>query len=311
MKVPSLPVHQSSIKMPDAPAQTSQIFDNAAAAYEASTGGCTRDLARHMLALAPPITPGSVIHDNACGTGVVAQEILTRDILSQSSPKHSHALAIHCTDKSEKMVHLAQSWFENKKAATNIQTVFPGVRVDFEAAPSENLPFKNELFTHSFTNCGILWFDDGLTAAREILRTLKSGGTAVVSSWKEMNIFDIAKEAQRACGQQEPLFRPPVDEKWFDAGHLDSVLREAGFEDVRVVERAVHFGGKDVGEVCGHLMGLLGQLFQGWGADEEFSRQLETVVGNRVVRFDRLVAEGAKELVGIPMVALVAVGSKK
>jgi hypothetical protein len=59
------------------------------------------------------------------------------------------------------------------------------------------------------------------------------------------------------------------------------------------------------------LMGLLGQLFQGWDGDEDFSRQLETVVGDRVIRFDRPVAEGAKELVGIPMVALVAVGSKK
>ena len=297
--------------MPDASAKAPQIFDNAAAAYEASTGGCTRDLARHMLALAPPISSGSVIHDNACGTGVVAQEILTRDMLSQTAPNHSHALAIHCTDKSEKMIRLAQSWYENHQAVTNMQTEFPGVKVGFETAPSEKLPFENESFTHSFTNCGILWFDDGPTGAREILRTLKSGGTAVVSTWKEMNIFDIAREAQRTCGQQEQLFRPPVDGKWFDAGHLESVLREAGFEDVRVVERAVHFGGKDVGEVCGHLMGLLGQLFQGWDGDEEFSRQLETVVGNRVVRFDRLVAEGAEELVGIPMVASVAVGSKK
>lgn len=297
--------------MLDARAKASQIFDNAAAAYEASTGGSTRDLARHMLALAPPTSSGSVIHDNACGTGVVAQEILTRDILSQSAPNHSHALAIHCTDKSEKMIHLAQSWYENHQAVTNMQTEFPGVEVRFETAPSENLPFENESFTHSFTNCGILWFDDGVAGAREILRTLKSGGTAVVSTWKEMNIFDIATEAQRACGRQEPLFRPPVNEKWFGAGHLDSVLREAGFEDVRVVERAVHFGGKDVAEVCGHLMGLLRQLFQGWNGDEEFSRQLETVVGKRVVRFDRLDAEGAEELVGIPMVALVAVGSKK
>ena len=297
--------------MPDAPAKASQIFDNAAAAYEASTGGCTRDLARHMLALAPPTSSGSVIHDNACGTGVVAQEILTRDILSQIVPNHSHALAIHCTDKSEKMIRLAQSWYENHQAVTNMQTEFPGVKVGFETAPSEKLPFENESFTHSFTNCGILWFDDGVAGAREILRTLKSGGTAVVSTWKEMNIFDIAREAQRACGQQEPLFRPPVNEKWFDAGHLDSVLREAGSEDVRVIERVVYFGGKDVGEVCGHLMGLLGQLFQEWDRNEDFSRQLEAVVGHRVVRFNRLVAEGTEELVGIPMVALVAVGSKK
>ncbi|OSS44915.1 hypothetical protein B5807_09115 [Epicoccum nigrum] len=297
--------------MPKAPTQTSQIFDNAAAAYEASTGGCTRDLARHMLALAPPITPGSTIHDNACGTGVVAQEILTRDILSQSAPTHSYSLTIHCTDKSEKMIHLAQSWYESQVAATNMHTVFPAVKTGFKAAPSENLPFENESLTHSFTNCGILWFDDGPTGAREIFRTLKRGGTAVVSSWKEMNIFDIAREAQRACGQREPLFRPPVDEKWFDAGYLERVLREAGFEDVRVVERAVYFGGRDVGEVCGHLMGLLGQLFQGWVGDEEFSKQLETAVRNSAVTFDRLVAEGTEKLVGIPMVALVAVVSKR
>lgn len=299
------------ITMSDKSAQISQIFENGAAAYEASTGGCTRDLARHMLALAPPITSGSVIHDNACGTSVVAQEILTRDILSQPPSNHSYALVIHCTDKSEKMIHLAQSWYENHQAVTNMQTTFPSVKVNFEASPSENLPLKDEHFTHSFTNYGILWFDDGLTGAREILRTLKSRGTAVISSWKEMNIFDIAREAQRACGQQEPLFRPPVDEKWFDAGHLERVLCDAGFVDVRVVERMVYFGGKDVWEVCRHLMGLLGQLFQGWGGDEKFRRCLETVIGKRVVRFDRLVAESTEALVGISMVALVAVGSKR
>src|SRR5690242_8029777 len=227
--------------MDDSSTPPSHIFNNAATIYEASTGGCTRDLARHMLALSPSIVSGSVIHDNACGTGIVAQELVARDVLSQSPPDHAYTLTIHCTDKAEKMIELAKAGFDDCRSATDMQTAFPRVKVQFRVMTSEKLGFEDAFFSLSFTNCGILWFDDGLAGAREMLRTLEPGGTAIVSSWKEMRIFDVVRAAQRLCEPEAPLFKPPVDEKWFTAQNLESVLKEAGFEGVEVVERVVHF----------------------------------------------------------------------
>lgn len=293
--------------MGDTSVPPNHIFDNGAAEYEASTGGCTRDLARHMLSQAGSIPIGSTIHDNACGTGIVAQEIVAKDVLGQPHPDPNYKLNIHCTDKSEKMIQLAQSGFRNCESATDMQATFPGVKVDFAAMPSETLAFQDGYFTHSFTNCGILWFDDGLAGAREILRTVKPGGIAVISSWKEMPIFDIVRAAQRACGHQEPLFRPPVAEKWFSSEYLESVLREAGFEDVQMREVIVHFAGKDLSEMCDHLKGLLRQMKQEWSEDERFKLQLETAAEKATVRFERPDAGGSAEMVGVPMVAVIAV----
>jgi hypothetical protein len=135
-----------------------------------------------------------------------------------------------------------------------------------------------------------------------------------VSSWKELPIFDIVREVQRACGQKEPLFKPPVNEKWHDAGYLESVLREAGFETVEVVERMVHFAGRDVSDMCGHLMGLLRQLKMEWSGEEEekVRKQLEITVEKAIVSLKRPDAEGKVEvLVGIAMVGLVAVARKE
>ncbi|KAF2627198.1 S-adenosyl-L-methionine-dependent methyltransferase [Macroventuria anomochaeta] len=297
------------------PKPTEGYFDNKAraAAYEASTGGCTRDLARHILTLCPSITSGSVIHDNACGTGIVAQEIVARNVLTKGGPDADYALTIHCTDKSEAMVSLTQSGYQGCESANSMLASFLNVRVHFTVTPSESLSFPDGTFSHSFTNCGILHFDNGLTGAREILRTLKPGGTAVVTSWKELKPFEVVREAQRACGHEEPLFRPPVDEKWFKAETLESVLRDAGFETVEIGEKTVHVAGKDVGELCGHLMALLSRYSQKWSGEEEttFRKQLEIEVEKAVVPIKRPSAEeGVEELVGIPMVALVGVARK-
>lgn len=300
--------------MGDSSVPPSHIFDNAATIYEASTGGCTHDLARHMLAMSPEIVIGSIIHDNACGTGIAAQEIVARDVLSQSPPDENYNLTIHCTDKAEKMIGLAQAGFKDCQSATDMQAAFPQVNVEFSMMPSEKLGFEDSYFTHSFTNCGILWFDDGLAGAREILRTLKPGGTAVISSWKEMRIFDVVRAAQQVCEPGEPLFQPPVDEKWFTAEHLESVIKAAGFEDVEVVDREVHYAGKNVEDLCGHLMGLLTQLQKQWveGEKENFRKQLEIEAEKVVVRIQRPDPHGGMaELVGIPMVALVAVARKQ
>ena len=298
------------------PKLTERVYDNKihATNYEDSTGGCTRDLARHIITLAGPIASGSVIHDNACGPGIVAQEIVGRDVLAQSPPDPNFNLTIHCTDRSEAMVEITKEGYGDCESATSMRQLFPNVNVDFHVTPAEHLPFPDNAFTHSFTNCGILHFDDGFAGAREILRTLKPGAIAVITSWKELKAFEVVREAQRACGHQEPLFRPPVDEKWFKTETLESVLKDAGFQDVRVDTETVHVAGTDVKDLCGHILLLMSRYREKWDDEQQtvFEKQLKQAVEEVVVPIERPNAEGRgmPKLVGIPMVALVGVGKK-
>ncbi|KAF3044006.1 hypothetical protein E8E12_005857 [Didymella heteroderae] len=298
------------------PRPTERVYDNKthAANYENSTGGCTRDLARHIVTLAGPIISGSVIHDNACGPGIVAQEIVGRDVLAQSPPDPNFNLTIHCTDRSEAMIEITKEGYGGCESANSMRDSFPNVSVNFHVTPAERLPFPDNTFTHSFTNCGILHFDDGLTGAREILRTLKPGATAVTTSWKELGPFDVVREAQRACGHAEPLFRPPVDEKWFKAETLENVLRDAGFQNVKVLTKTVHVAGTDVKDVCGHILMLMSRYREKWNGEQQaaFEKQLEIAAEKVAVSIERPSAEGrgVEKLMGIPMVALVGIGGK-
>lgn len=155
---------------------------------------------------------GGLIHlqnnDNACGPGIVAQEIVGRDVLSQSPLGPSFNLTVHCTDRSKATIELTKERYGGWESANSMRDSFPHVSVSCNVIPAETLPFPDDMFTHSFTNCGILHFDDGLAGACDILRTLKLGATAVVTSWKELEPFEVVREAQRACGHEEPLFRP-------------------------------------------------------------------------------------------------------
>lgn len=47
-----------------------------ASEYERQSGGVTRQIAIKGLKLLPPITSDSIIHDNACGPGIVSSLIL-------------------------------------------------------------------------------------------------------------------------------------------------------------------------------------------------------------------------------------------
>lgn len=298
------------------PKPTERVYDNKihAANYEDSTGGCTRDLARHIISLADPITSNSIIHDNACGPGIVAQEIVGRDVLARSPPDSNFNLTIHCTDRSEAMIEITKEGYGGCESANSMRESFPHVNVNFHVSPAERLPFPDHTFTHSFTNCGILHFDDGLAGAREILRTLKSGAIAVITSWKELKAFEIVREVQRACGHQEPLFRPPVDEKWFKAKTLETALKDAGFKDVRVDTKTVHVAGADVKDLCSHILLLMSRYREKWDKEQQatFEKELELAAEKVAMPIERPSAEGRgmEKLIGIPMVALVGVGMK-
>jgi|TARA_R110002003_G_scaffold232_13_gene16825 ubiquinone/menaquinone biosynthesis C-methylase UbiE len=289
--------------MSNLPITVSEHFNAAAAKYEASTGGCTRELARYLVTILPPFDDDSHVLDNACGPGVVAQEILLQHHASQVPPN------ITCVDFAPAMIDQARNFYQTNPSAGDNRG-----RVSFDVMGGEDLRFPDNSFTHSITNEGILFFKDGPKGASEIYRTLKPGGTAIVTSWAKLGYIDLIHQAQRVVTPNAPPFRIPISEDWYRSAHLEKTLKDAGFEAVQVHEKTVHYAAKTLNELCDRLVMLFGASL-GLSEDEsvEFRKQMEIAAEKVVVKFERvgsLEKPNDTELVGIPMVALVAIAKK-
>jgi ubiquinone/menaquinone biosynthesis C-methylase UbiE len=287
---------------------TFEKFNMAAVKYEALTAGSTRELARHMIAISPSIDSDSVILDNACGTGVVAQEILlSRFAMSAAPPK------ITCVDAAPAMVDMARDICHGIISSC---TSHSSTNITCDTMPGETLNLPDAHFTHSFTNQGILFFSDASKGAHEIYRTLKPGGTAVVTSWADMGHVRVVQEAQKAYKPDAKLMRFPIPDEWFQASHLQKTMQDAGFADVQVHEHTVWYATRTVQELLELLYGMFKNFPVGWteSEEEEFKGYLKEGIERNVEKVTRGVIgdlEGRmEELVGLRMVAHVAVARK-
>lgn len=136
--------------------------------YERMSGNCTRIVASQMLHnLNPPIDSSSYILDNACGPGIVSEQIK----LVYPDAK------IMATDLSSSMIEEAQNTIE-KEGWNNMEIGLEDVR-DLKG-------LKDDTFTHAFTNLGMpVPGDDesGVKITSALFRVLKVGGVALVSTW--------------------------------------------------------------------------------------------------------------------------------
>ena len=261
--------------------------------YERRIGRATHAVATHIPSLLPPLpSTHPLILDTACGTGAVTTELL----------KAYPGARVHAVDAAPGMVEIMQAMVRGKPEwRFNI--------VDVAVMDGHELRFANDIFDISVMNFGIFFFADPTRGASEIYRTLKPGGVAVVSCWKELGFLPILWEVQRRIGPIEPLLGLPLLDRWMDGVMLEGVMREGGFEDVRM--ECVHevLWGKDMQdlEVC------LGENFKAltgsqWSETER--GKLDEVT--RVVLEDegsRFCARSERQ-VGVRMVAWVAVCTK-
>ncbi|OAL04084.1 S-adenosyl-L-methionine-dependent methyltransferase [Phaeosphaeriaceae sp. SRC1lsM3a] len=304
--------------MADTSTNNFAVLNMAAQQYEGMTSGSTRELARHMIKVSPPIEQNSVVLDNACGTGIVAQEVLlSRFSANTGVPK------ITCVDVAPPMIGLARDICRGmvsdykSRIPKNVSS-HPEEIVACDVMPGEELKLPDEHFTHSFTNQGILYFKDANKGASEIYRTLSTGGTAVVTSWASLGHVNIAREAQQAYKPGSTVMPFPISDEWYQAAHLKKTLELAGFKNVEVHEKAVWFAKKSVAELSGLFFAMWANFASASGFSEEekaeFQKVLTARIGDSTEKVSRLVAgdlEGTmEELVGIKSVALVAVARK-
>jgi ubiquinone/menaquinone biosynthesis C-methylase UbiE len=61
-------------------------------------------------------------------------------------------------------------------------------QVQSEVMDAQELKYPDDKFTHSFTNFALMAIPDPAKAAKQIYRTLKPGGTAALTTWKQLGL---------------------------------------------------------------------------------------------------------------------------
>lgn len=274
-------------------------FNNIAEQYESNTGDCSRQLAQKVLARAQdrvPITANATILDNACGTGIVTDVLLnTPSAIAAAAP------TIHAVDGAANMVSIARARF-----ASN-------ANVHVKQTPGEDLSsFPDNHFTHSFTNLGIMFFDDPARGAAEIRRTLQPGdrGVAVVTGWEQVGTFSVVRAVQEVVRPRDEPLSLPLQEEWLRPEHTERILREAGFAEVEMSTVSVHWGAESIDAVGKRLMEVFGiAVFDQWtdGERDKAREVLGRILPGWTETFRR--SDGT-EAVGIRMKAIIAVCRK-
>ena len=239
--------------------------------YKRTGGLVTSQIARECVALTPPVTSTSVIHDNACGNGQVTSAILTNTSLTESP---APGLKILATDLSPTFLSALRREAEARS--------WP---VETALLRSENLvgiPDAN--FSHSFNNFGIfMTANGGLDAARETYRTLAPGGVAVLTCWRTISWLRPITAVHQATRPGVSFPRPKFS--WNDGTHLCDILREAGFDaertkitTVEAVAETTTEALRDWAETAWAILG--GQPCGGWreGDEEKWDGAVELLV---------------------------------
>ena len=159
------------------------------------------------------VSPGERVLDVACGTGVLAREILKR-----VGPTGR----VSGVDLVAGMIEVARE-------------IAPAI--DWREGKAEALPFSDESFDAVVSQFGMMFFTDPAQAIREMLRVLKTRGRFAVAVWDTLHnipAYEAADELlQRTLGQQaSDALRAPFT--LGDRDELSKMFSEAGAQSLDV-----------------------------------------------------------------------------
>ncbi|ORY18410.1 S-adenosyl-L-methionine-dependent methyltransferase [Clohesyomyces aquaticus] len=257
---------------------------------DAIQGDVTKQIATYAFSLAPPIIPTSIIHDNACGTGAITEVI-------SSGP---HPSKLHATDLNPAFTRLVAG-----KAQQNGWTWV-------ETAPMDclDLTFPENYFTHSITSFCLQVVPDAGRAVEQIYRSVKKGGTAIITTWSPVPHADAVENANaltRGNGTVLPMGLPPERQttEW-----VEGLLKGAGFASVQVSQHAGYCKTDDLKAWCANLWSFVGVQARGWTQKDEDTWDQAVAEMVRHLKSNPDVESGEDGGAVIKMVANVAVATK-
>lgn len=187
-----------------------QAWDIVAEDYAAVTAPFFRNYAEAALRKAE-LTPRGQVLDVASGPGTLS--------LLAASQGH----AVSAVDFAPNMV----TQLEQAASAQQLQ-------VHCQVADGMALPFADVSFDAAFSMFGLMFFPDRIQGFRELYRTLKPGGVAIISSWQPMERFALLSDIYSAL--KELLTDIPFGDGKAPLGEPEEIRAEmttAGFQAVR------------------------------------------------------------------------------
>lgn len=189
------------------------IVENTAGDHEHRERSPERDVAMYLCShlVFPPF---AVVLDNACGAAIVTDEVM------DAHPSAS----IHAVDASPggiekvKLMITQRGWEE-----TVVAKVMDGQHMDFD----------DGYFDISITNFGPYVFTNPKTGVKEIHRTLKKGGIAVFTCWKEFGLVSLFYKCQNMIEPVKRVTSLPVSKTSARKETMERVLKNAVYADVR------------------------------------------------------------------------------
>ena len=263
------------------------------ASYEHRVGHTCRAVASHIPALLTGLPSKPVLLDNACGTGAASEEIV----------KKLPSAQIYAADVVPPMVQAMKAIVAQKP---ELQESI----VEVEIMDGQALRYAGHFFDAIITNFGIFFFPDPVVGVREVYRTLKSGGSAVFTLWREFGFKPVLWEAQRRIKPANPLTELPLMEPWCDGQLLKQTLQEGGFTSIEmtsVTEGMWGSGRKDLESVL--LENCQAMVARNWTDEEKLKLPAVTtqVLDDHEAEF--CIKSGDRKI-GVPMTAWIAVCKK-
>ncbi|KAI1360445.1 S-adenosyl-L-methionine-dependent methyltransferase [Xylaria arbuscula] len=225
-------------------------FSKFASVYVHQTGNSTLDILSDVITenvqtSANPIGADSVVHDNAAGPGIGAAALVAR------LPKEQLPKELLVSDNVAMMVTAAQESL----------TASPLPHVECKELGSQDLSsVPDNHFTHSITNFSIFTFARPADAVREIHRTLRPGGLALITCWRRFAPWLIVKAAQAKTRPDSVPNMPTPNPQFFEEGVLQKTVEEGGFskDGITVVDKV--FTVTDERKIAGLEMLISGPL---------------------------------------------------
>lgn len=267
------------------PAQHPQLplpdyFSKFASIYCRQTGNSTLSILADVITYnvqpsSCPFGPDSVVHDTAAGPGIGAAALVAR--LS----KHQLPKEVLVSDNNAMMVTAARESLAGS----------PLPHVECRELDSQDLPsLPDDYYTHSIDNFSIFTFRQPGHAVRETYRTLRSGGLAIVTTWRRFAPMFIVHAAQKMLRPDLPLMPTPSPE-FYEDGVLQKLVEESGFarDGITVVHKELLV--TDDENIAGLTALMSGPMMkrarEGYTEDEEarWAESVDRAVQEEVVQF--------------------------
>ncbi|KAI9647140.1 hypothetical protein NHQ30_003523 [Ciborinia camelliae] len=267
-------------------------FNSEASTYERRVGGSTRRIIAYIISLLGDLPTNPTFLDNACGPGFATEALL------EAYP-NCH---VHAADIAPGMIALVNN---------NVILNNWAERVELGVMDGVKLSYSNDKFDLSITNFGIFFFSDPIAGAREIYRTLKPGGKAAVTCWKEPPFYPLLHAVQSIIKPHTPpLIRPKLD-IWCIPDTMQTTLRSGGFKahNILMYEKEIMWWNRGISEAAkGFADNFVHMVGEEWNEREKnrIHGVTEQVLRERAADFvvDR---DG---MIGYRLVAWIAIASK-